>query len=374
MPNPAEVATLVVAGYKFTAWESVWVQHQWPEVSPLFRFTAAEADPNKENSWASLRFRPGDECAIYLGKQLGIIGLITTRQVAYDANSHGVMLLGKGKTWLAGRASVITKTMTFDNKTFEQVAFEVLAPFPYIKPEVIGEIDKTPFKILRADIGVTVWAFLEALARERGVIIGSDHTNKFLLIGKHSYRPDNSLVEGTNILKGQILIDRQKVWSEYIFKNSAPADDTDNMSKQAHQEAKVASDIGMQHSPLMGVVEHPVWTQAEVMKRALYEKQWSDGTVVTANLTVQGWHQPNGFLWKAGGKYHVKTPMGLLDQPLKAKTVTFEQSSNTGTTTTLELVAPWLLNDTSEFLFNKGITIEEYPRVGTVEDYPEHLF
>jgi prophage tail gpP-like protein len=373
MPNPAEVATLVVRGLTFTAWESVWVQHRVAEDAPLFRFTSTEEDYPR---WQTLRFKPGEECAIYLGGQLAMIGVITTRQVAYDANSHGVMLMGKGLTWLAARASVITKEMTFDNKTFTQVAFEVLAPFDYIKPQVIGVIDETPFKRLRAPVGVTVWGWLEELARTRGVILGSDHTGGFLLIGKHSFQADNSLVEGRNILKAQIIIDRQRVYSDYIMRNQGAADDKDNMAKQAHQEAGVPSQIPpIRYSPLLNAMEYPAWTVAEVRQRAEYERQWNDGATLTANITVQGWHQPSGRLWKQGAKYYVETPMGLLQQDLKAKTVTFSQDRNSGTLTELEMVHPNWLNDTSDIQFSEKfkLDVEEFAPTTFSSRFPETL-
>ena len=41
--------------------------------------------------------------------------------------------------------------------------------------------------------------------------------------------------------------------------------------------------------------------------------------------------------------------MAMLDMVLKVRTVTFEQNDHTGTQTTLELVAPWLLNDSGNW-------------------------
>jgi hypothetical protein len=38
------LSALIVRGEIFDDWETVWVQHRWPEI-PMFRFTAAECDP-----------------------------------------------------------------------------------------------------------------------------------------------------------------------------------------------------------------------------------------------------------------------------------------------------------------------------------------
>ena len=82
MPNPHEVAQLIVGGMVFEDWESVYVQHRWQEGWPTFRFTAAEG-AKLPFDWAKLQFKPGDPCPIILGGELAVTGIITQRQVAY---------------------------------------------------------------------------------------------------------------------------------------------------------------------------------------------------------------------------------------------------------------------------------------------------
>ena len=48
----------------------------------------------------------------------------------------------------------------------------------------------------------------------------------------------------------------------------------------------------------------------------------------------------------AGDDAYIYSPMAMLDGTMKIKTVTWTQDNNQGTQTTLELVAPWGLNDT----------------------------
>jgi prophage tail gpP-like protein len=142
MPNPDETATVKVRGRKFDDWKSVWVQCRHAEDAPLFRFTAAERDPIP-NLWTKLQFKPGDPCEIYLGGFLGVTGIIETRQVAYDANSHAVQLEGVGVTRWASRSSVKHATGNFNGKTFEQVGREVIAPYG-VGIRVIGKLNAIP--------------------------------------------------------------------------------------------------------------------------------------------------------------------------------------------------------------------------------------
>ncbi|RAI24831.1 phage baseplate assembly protein, partial [Rhodoplanes serenus] len=76
-----------------------------------------------------LQFKPGDACTIYLAGQLAVTGYITMRQAAYDAESHGVQLTGKGKTWDIASSSVETEDGKFDGYPWEAIARNLIAPF-----------------------------------------------------------------------------------------------------------------------------------------------------------------------------------------------------------------------------------------------------
>lgn len=355
MPRFSEVATLVVNGVRFEDWETVWVQQRWTSDSVLFKFTAAERDP-VPSLWQRLQFKPRDKCAIYLGGRLACAGVITIRQTAYDANSHGVMLMGHGLSWYAARGSVIDKKGNFDNMTFEQVARKIIAPFG-IKVETVGTLDATPFPRLQVNPGQIVWEFLEEIARPRGIILGSDEKGSLLLIGKHSYPIVMDLIERYNILKMQCTISVENVYSDLWVRGSTAATDGHSGPTASEQEGHVRSTAG-QYSPLLTVAGQPVWNQSELQKRAEYERQWTEGTEVSATVTVQGWFRggggfaeqgPAGQLWKAGDHVMVRAPMAMLQQDMKIEQLTFTQDNNSGTLTTLELKAPWLLNEKQDF-------------------------
>ena len=177
VPNPDEVATVVCNGQEFDAWETVLVQIRYGEAWPLFRLAVAEVGSSIP------QWMPGDKVQIYLGGALAMNGIITVRQVAYDAESHGVQFQGKGATWYPAKSSAGAHDPTgnYDGMTFEQVARKVLAPFG-VGVKTIGTLDATPFVRLQQQKGELVWNFLERLARPRGIVLGSDGFGNFLLI------------------------------------------------------------------------------------------------------------------------------------------------------------------------------------------------
>jgi prophage tail gpP-like protein len=346
MPNPAEVATLIVQGQRFEDWQSVWVQSRYAEAYPLFRFTAAERDPIPE-LWTKLQFKPGDECIIYLGGELAITGVIIERQVGYDANNHAVQLSGKGITWYATKSSVIHHTGNFDGKTFEQVAREVIAPFG-VGVKTIGTLNAIPFKRLSIQPGETVWDFLERIARPRGIILGSDIYGNILLIDHHTGEVVEQLIEGKNILKMQCVISKEHAFTDYIVRAQTGASDEQHGAAASEQECG-APGTAKRYSVNITPAEQPVWNKGEVCDRAKHEAIWHEGYEITAITTVQGWLRGGTALWHAGDDVLVNSPMAMLNQVLKIESATFTQDRNSGTLTTLELVPPWKLKDHNNY-------------------------
>jgi prophage tail gpP-like protein len=346
MPNPDEVATLIVGGQKFDDWKSVWVQSRYAEAYPLFRFTAAEREPIPE-LWTKLQIAPGTPCAIYLGGQLGVTGVVITRQVAYDATNHAVQLSGKGITWYASKSSVIHKTGNFDGKTFEQVGREVIAPYG-VGIKTIGTLNAIPFKQLQVQPGETVWDFLERIARPRGIVLGSDIEGNFLFIDYHTGTAVEQLIEGQNILRCQCVITKEHTFTDYLVRGQTGGSDDMQGTEASEQECSVGGTANRK-SVLLTPAEQPVWSKGEICDRAKNEAVWHEGTVIEATITVQGWLRSGKALWHAGDDVHVKSPMAMLNQVLKIMTATFTQDRDSGTLTTLELVPPWLLKDQNNY-------------------------
>jgi len=381
--KPEETATIVVAGRRFYDWESVFVQHRWTEAFPLFRFTAAERD-RPATLWEKLQFKPGDECAIYLGRFLAISGVILVRQTSYDANAHGVMLQGVGMTWYATRGSIIDEKSSFDGMTFEQVARKVLAPFG-INPEVVGTLNPIPFEKLQCEPGENLWNFLERIARPKGIVLGSDHLGNLLLIDNHNSLVAAELVEGDNILKCQATISKEAMHSNYLVNGQPPQDDSQHGRQATEMRAQIAG-TAKRYSPLLTNAEQPVKTMAELQDRAKNEAVWHEGTEIRATITVQGWMMPGGGLWRAGALVAVQSPMAMLNMGMKIETATFTQDNSSGTLTTLELVVPWLLKDKGDYRVGRGVAVPEPgdaksdtkppetpPAAKVAEPYPDDL-
>jgi prophage tail gpP-like protein len=343
-PPESEIAVIVCNGMEFGDWETVMVQHTWGEPSAKFEFSAAEREDPVPTLWSKLKIKPGDIVNITLAGQVAITsGIVVTRQVAYDANQHAIQLQGYSQPWVAARSSVDVPQGNFDGQSFLQIAQKCLAKHP-VGIKVIGSIDQTPFQNCQNEKGETNWEFLERIARPRGIVLAGDHLNNFLIIGEHAYPVSSSVIESVNILKCQCVISIENLYASYGVSSQAPASDSQNGTAASEQEKHVSgSGPGNYLSPST----FPVHDLSEVLKAANNEARWAEGTLVQATITVQGWLRPGtGDLWRVGDNVHVYSPMAILDQTLKIKTVTYTQdNSASGTLAELHLVDPRWLGD-----------------------------
>src|SRR5262249_25110208 len=133
---------------------------------------------------------------------------------------------------------------------------------------------------------------------------------------------------------------------EYVMYGQTAGTDVNNMKQAAEQKAR-APGSALHYSPNASTAEQPVWSLAELQDRANNEQIWHEGTIIQATVTVQGWIRPGtGRLGRTGEDVRFRSPMTTLnDMVLKIQTVTYTQDRNSGTLTTLDLVAPWLLRD-----------------------------
>jgi prophage tail gpP-like protein len=343
-----EKATLIVGGGEFEDWEEVWAQITWGDAFSQFKFVCAEREGS---NGTAQRFKPGDQGTVLLAGQLAVTGEILTRQVAYDANNHKVMLHGVSDTWAPATSSIVHETSSFDGRNFEQIADEVLKPTG-VKYKTEGNLDKTKWKRMHCAPGEPIFNFLERIARDRKILVTCTKKGEFLFVGEgRKGKQQGELIEGRNILKMQCVISNSFQRSKLIARNQTPADNTQNMRPACEQKAEAPGRL-KKYRPIIIPMEQPVWNEKECQQRVNTESMWTAAQEIKATVTVQGW-QPGGpsgggDLWEAGSDVMLTAPMALLHQTMSIESVTFTQDNRRGSLTTLLLVAPWGLNGTSK--------------------------
>jgi prophage tail gpP-like protein len=339
--NPREIASILVGGIEYTAWETVWAQERWAEAFSFFRFTTAENPPLPE-VYTDLKIIPCDRVTVLLGGVTAISGWVTQRQVAYDADRHQVQIIGKANTFWPAKSSIETEDANMDNMNIVQMANKLVSKYG-VSVVTIGDVDTSPFGPKQASPGGNIWQFLDEQAKVKKVLLSSNAAGELLLIGPHGSRPAGVLKEGVNIKKMQSNISIEDLFTDIQAIGQVAGHDQQNMGDANDMKGHAAGG-GCIKSVMVIPVEDPVQTVADLDKRAQFEAQWTQGAKITCNITVQGWFNQFGDLWRAGQSVVVISPMVFVNQELKIKTVTWTQDSENGTETLLECVQPWALN------------------------------
>lgn len=343
MPNPREVAVLIVNGQKYEDWTSVWVEARITEWYPIFQFECTEFDNKgirqmtQAALYKNLRIKPGDVVEVYLAGFPAVLGYVTERHVAYDANNHGVKIVGKGKSFDLTTTSVWSQGGSYDNQSWSQLARALIAPAG-VGLAIKGAIDETPYEQIQVQPGEIISQALERYARQRKIVLGSTEKGELLAIGDHPATAIDALVEGKNILRAAGVIKDENVYSRIYAigqKNSNDSSWGDKSNKIIGQTTGKSSRDRVIVTP-MDVADDKHGAQ----QRAEMEKIFTDGGMVEHHITVQGWLRNSGAIWRAGEYYLVQSPMLITNNTMGAKSVTYEQDNARGTITTLQMVDP----------------------------------
>lgn len=364
MPLAEEVAEVVVGGMIYRDWTSVQVSIVYDQATRECLLTVAE--PSDGRGWSNLKLRPGDPCEVKLAGIRVIRGFIVKRQAAFNAQQHGVQFVIASKSFDMVDTSVTGKSGQYKGYTFEQIAKSVVQPFGLkFRMENPPASASRKFPDVQVFPGESPWALIERLARMRNVHLVSDADGNLVGGAAKGGKPIATLEEGRNLLYGRCLLDDATVFSQIEAVGQGKGGD-DRWGKAVSQLKERVENKAMQrHRPLKIIAEEPV-DKDDLKDRANREKAEQIYTSVDVSVTVQGWLQDNGKLWDVGPSVEVYSPLLFPDDrmTLVIKAVTFAQSNEGGTTTTIDLCLPQALGARSSApntgtdgnLFNQGDT------------------
>lgn len=347
MPNPKEVAEIVVNGKRYRDWQSVSVTRSGLDLFPKFSFKSASPIESAPN-WAGLKLAMGDKCQVYLAGRQVVDGAIRHRNPAYDAQQHGLVIAGSSRSAAIGRAAVDHTKGEFKNYGLSQIANSVLAPYGVkfsLKGETSGA-DK-PFERVNVQAGETVFALIERLCRMRNVYLlpgtGTDIVGYRLGQGTKAVA---DLQEGRNIKVASAVFSYEGAFSEHTAIGQRPGTD-DHFGDDARDvSATVKNTAVTEHAPNVFMAEMP-GDQSDMRMRAQHENGTQIGTQVSVTVVVQGWHKDDGSLWleHIGDPLSVYSPMLFTDDRLNlAVQEATSTQDDAGTLTTLNLVLPAAFN------------------------------
>ena len=345
-----EVITLQVNGNLFTNWTTVRVEQKVTEWFPTFQFECSEDTPIPLTVNGS-QFVPGDVVRVYVGGVPALYGYITERHVAYDAKSHGIRLIGVGRTAdLTNSCVPLDKLDGHDGQTWTELANSITSHLG-INVEEVGGVDNKPFEKIAIQPGDTIQAVLERYARGRNIVIGSDPYGSLLAIGENQSYSTGLLLEGANILRANCALRDPNIFKKIFVIAQGQGSDDANGDQQNKQ---VAERDGTSTRNRYMVIPYDLAEKDKhgVDRRAQMEKLFTEGSYLEAQITVQGFFKDfnrSDSLWRAGEYYDVNAPMLILNNVILGCSVVAFDQTDAGSTTTLTMVLPIHMNGLLNF-------------------------
>lgn len=292
---------LLIDGARYGGWAAVSVQRAVEQAASAFSLGVTERWPDGGDAW---RITPGAECTLEIEGETVLSGFSDLFTAGLDGGRRDVGVQGRAKTADLIDSSAIHPDGQFRGLDAAGIARTLCAPFAI---DVESEIDADAITDLQLQQGETCQDVLERMARQQGFLFGDTPAGALRLYRAGAVRADDALIEGENILRANIDLDASAVHSEYRVKGQqAWVPGLSGEDVAAPTSGRVVSSRPMRHRPLMLTAEsqsHPAWAQ----KRAAWEARRRSARALSVSMTVQGWRQSTGALWRENSIVYVRS-------------------------------------------------------------------
>jgi len=323
---------LTVAGKQYAGWQQIEIRRGIEQVAGTFELSVTDRWAGTEQAWP---IQKGDACTVTADGDLLISGYVDDVLPFFDADQHGITVVGRDKTADLVDCSAIVKSGEWRGRTLLQVAKDIAGPFGIdVRAETdVGE----PFKTAALQEGETAWEALERAARMRAVLMVSDAAGGLVITRAGTQRVAAVLAQGKNILAARGAFSMRDRYSEYICKGQNTGFDYSTPEQNAQPKA-TAQDLQVgRYRPLIIVAEDIADTQG-LKARALWEAAVRMGRSSRPQITVQGWRHGAG-LWLPNTLVPVDCPYMYLSIDMLIVAVTY-RIDDAGTLAHLELCRP----------------------------------
>ena len=343
---------LVAAGQVFTGWEEVEIARGLDACASSFRLVSPE---RFARNGQPVPFGPFTPVQLRAAGQPVLTGHTYGYSVDFDADSHRATIMGRSKTALLVDCTPDVPAGQYQGYSFEAIVRAVTNIWG-ITPKINTNLASTALADATLERSETAFRFLDRYATISGVLIFDDETGALVVDNAGDARANGALKEGVDkgVMRVQFSYDCSRRYSTYIVKGQAglalgaaaggfgfvsngaggvaEAQAAPPVGQVLTQQRAVANDPGVPlYRPKIIIAEGQL-TQSQLQLRANWQRSYAYGHALHAEVTVPGWFQPDGTLWKVNTLVPVDIPsIGTAEDLLILKTV-FKYSTAVATT------------------------------------------
>ncbi len=328
---------LKVASWQYDGWTDVQIGLSIKAIAGSFSIGFTERWPGQRTVWP---IQPGEFCELLIGNETVITGYVDIVDAQYDSNSHSLRVSGRDRTGDLVDCTVDPKT--WNNQSCSQIIRELVKPYGI---NVIEQVDCSKvISRLVLDPGETVFSVLDHLARSAGVCLVSSGKGELLITSAQNAILNSGMLKlGENILRASCRRDFTNLYSQITVSSQISGealDQYDVLSTQPKAELQRSwNSVGFskvnRYRPLRIIAESQSDSQ-RCLQRAQWEVSHREAEAFSMTVTVQGWRDSAGQLWKPNTLIKVVDDCLRVNKVLLISEVRYSLSES-GTTTELTL-------------------------------------
>lgn len=306
--------TVEINGQVYEGWKSARVSRSLDHCAADFDLTVTERWAVGGTGDAPWQIKPFDACTVSAGGEPLITGFVDYYGPGFDAMSHGVRIAGRSKTEDIIDCMPDIPGGQYDNYKLDKIAKAVCGPFGISVVVAAGTDLGEPFPNATIQKSETAFEFIDKLCGLRGVLAFDDEKGNLVLAQAGAAGSAGALIQGENILAATGSLSADKRYQKYVVLAQAPLA-FDGQEAQL-EVIGTATDSGVpRFRRYVEMAQDPADT-ARAKLRALWRAAHNFGEATQATITVQGWRQAGGDIWKVNQLVTVTCPYLQLDQQL----------------------------------------------------------
>lgn len=325
--------TLLINNSSYSGWKTASVDLSIENLSGSFNLSLTDKWANQQQP---VVIKPTDSCELYIDGQIIITGYVDIVNISLDSNNHTIQIVGRDKTADLIDCSIINGTGQYKNLKLEQIVTRVCEPFGI---DVTADVETgDPFETFNIEQGSTALECIQKLCNARQVLAMSDGSGGVLITRAGTKEASSGLIEGSNIKAGTATYDYSLRYNKYIVKGQQQGTDELDVESISGNSATVLDSGVIRYRPLVVVADGQASRQ-DCIQRAGWELNTRIGRSRRLSITVVGWQQENGDLWRVNQLAFVRSKvLGVYDQLLIAG-INFSMNES-GQLATLTMTSP----------------------------------
>ena len=319
---------LKIAQKTYTGWKNVRIVRSVEALAGRFDLELTNSKP--------IPIPRGGAVEVRLYDQTIITGYSDNIRASIAGEEYKLSTAGRDKSADLVDCSAMFEGQELLNVTLKEVIETLLEPFGITSIFEIAPPEKFKKFSLQEE---SVFEAIERGCRLRGVLASSNELGEVVIQEYGKIRANTGLVTGKNVLAASSDLDEKTRFSEYRVFGQQAGSDNISATASAEPEGQAADNGVNRYRPLIIIAEGSVDNDI-AQQRAEWEAAVRAARGTSASVTVQGWRDSAGEIWRENRIVTCEMPEIGITGDMLIKEVNYTLSNDGGEKTALVLVRP----------------------------------